>query len=180
MKNSLPLYVASVCWLEYYSSLSFTAVNAGQKWTLCLFLFFNKKNLFKVCILWIFWSHFDCKCYIHLVGKRNHFHLTYSVNKHLEIQLQFCKVRLNVQTITCANDYLWSCLSLPRKVDRECSASLWLHPIGQNNSVGEKGELYDWHRLLHSWSSCSPVCSMVSAMMYKNSYGKLLIYANYG
>lgn len=26
----------------------------------------------------------------------------------------------------------------------------------------------------------SLVCSMVSAMMYKNSYGKLLIYANYG
>lgn len=177
LKNSPPPYVVSVCCLESYSSLSFTAVNAGQKWTLCLFLFFNKKNLFKVCILWRFLSLFDCKCYIHLVGKRNHFHLTYSANKHLGIQLQFCKARLNVQIITCANDYPWSCLSLPRKVDREYSASLWLYPIGQNNSAGEKGEIYGWHRLLHSWSSCSPVpsllhgqCNDVQKFIWKISY----------
>lgn len=74
-----------------------------------------------------FFFFFNSECYIHLVKKRNHFNLTYATNKHLGIQLQFCKARLNVQIITCANDYLWGFLRLPRKVDRECcSLSLTL------------------------------------------------------
>lgn len=127
---------------------------------LCVYsCFLIRKAYSKFAFCECFWGFLTVNITFTLLG--NHFHLTYLTNKHLGIQLQFFKARLNVQIITCANDYLWSCLSLPRKVDGEWSASLWLCPIGQNNSAGEKGEIYGWHRLLHSWSSCSPVPSLL-------------------
>lgn len=65
LKKSLPLYVVTVCWFESYSSM-----NCWKCWPkVCVFLFFIKKKLFKVCILWMFLSLFDCKCYIQLLGK---------------------------------------------------------------------------------------------------------------
>lgn len=92
-KITSTVFVA-ICWLEFCTSLSFTAVNASQKWALCLFLFLNKKKIlefFCECFCLFYY-----KCYIHLVKNRNHFHFIYTTNKYSGIQHWFCKARLNV------------------------------------------------------------------------------------
>lgn len=84
----------------------------------------------------MFSSLFAYKCYICLVEQRKHFPLKYLAKKHLAIQLQFFKARLNVQMITCEVAYLY-----PGKLI-ENFQSFCNCPIDQNNSAGEKEEIY--------------------------------------
>lgn len=179
LKKKKSLFTVSIHWLESCSSLGFTAINAIQKWTVFTIDIKkeNTQSLNFVNVSKFFLFYFYCKCYIHVVKRRNQFNLTCATNKHLRIQLQFFKARLNVQIITCADDYLWGFLCLPRKVDRECSASLWLYSIGQSISAGESGEIYGWYRLhlLQEWSNPVPSllhghCNDAQKFRWKISY----------